>query len=74
MKKNKQKNDRITEKWAKNRQFYKNARLNGYARFKTGDFGTLVQDSAIFGGWQVLDLVISEGGQFMNMFFLDSGT
>ena len=27
-------------------------------------------DSAIFGGRQVLDLVISEGGQFTTVFFL----
>ena len=32
---------RITEKRAKNGQFYQNAHLNGHARFKTGDFGTL---------------------------------
>ena len=27
-----------------------------------------------FGGWQVLDSVISEGGQFSTRFFLHSGT
>ena len=36
------KTGRITEKRAKNGQLYQNARLNGHARFKTGDFGTLV--------------------------------
>ena len=30
---------------------------------------TRVGDSAIFLGWQVLDLVISEGGQFRTLFF-----
>ena len=35
------KTGRITEKWPKNGQYYQNARLNGHARFKTGDFGTL---------------------------------
>ena len=29
-------------------------------------------DSAIFCGWQVLDLVVSEGGQFRNLFFSGS--
>ena len=28
-----------------------------------------VLDSAIFWGWQVLDLVISEGGQFRTLFY-----
>ena len=30
---------------------------------------TRVGDSAIFWGWQVLDLVISEGGKFRTLFF-----
>ena len=41
--------DKVTKKLAKsqkngpkNRQFFQNARLNGHARFKTGDFFTLV--------------------------------
>ena len=41
MLKKSQKTGKITKKRAKNRQFSKNARLNGHARFKTGDFGTL---------------------------------
>ena len=32
-----------TKKRAKNGRFFQNARLNGHARFKTGDFSTLVQ-------------------------------
>ena len=30
---------------------------------------TRVGDSAIFWGWQVMDIVISEGGQFRTLFF-----
>ena len=38
-----QKTGKITKKKrAKNGQFFQNARLNGHARFKTGDFFTLV--------------------------------
>jgi hypothetical protein len=37
-----QKTGKITKKRAKNGRFPQNARLNGHARFKTGDFSTLV--------------------------------
>ena len=39
--KNPQKMGEITEKRAKNGQSPQNARLNGLARFKTGDLATL---------------------------------
>ena len=42
-----QKTGRITEKRTKSRQFYQNARLNGHASFKTGDFGTLVAGAVL---------------------------
>ena len=35
------KTGKITKKRAKNGQFFQNARLNGHARFKTGDYFTL---------------------------------
>jgi len=41
MLKKSQKTGKITKKRAKNGRFSQNARLNGHARFKTGDFGTL---------------------------------
>ena len=41
MLKKSQKTGKITKKRAINGRFSQNARLNGHARFKTGDFGTL---------------------------------
>ena len=43
--KNPQKTGEITEKRAKNGRFPPNARLNGLARFKTGDLATLATES-----------------------------
>ena len=43
MSKKSKKTGEITKKRAKNGRFSPNARLNGHARFKTGDLGTLAE-------------------------------
>ena len=44
-----QKNGQSQKIRAKNRQFSQNARLNGHARFKKGDFSTLVRHNVNHG-------------------------
>ena len=47
------KTGKITKKRAKNGRFFQNARLNGHARFKTGDFSTLLHLHLIL-AWLVI--------------------